>query len=473
MKANQAAERERPVPLPMARKCAVGLIRVSEVGEREGESFASPQDQRAAIERICAQHDWSLDPAHVFEELDVSAYRRSFAERPGLLEVVRLLEDGQAQVVVVAYFDRLFRQLDVQRQVLTRIEAAGGEVFTADIGSVSQRGATRKLTSTMLGAIAEYFAELTAEKTLAAKARAVARGVAPFPNLIAGYRRNADTGAVEVDPLQAPLVKHAFKMRADGATIREVRDFLRAHDLPLDYQRTRTMLASRFVLGELRHGAFENLESHEPLVDEELFELVQHQKADTRGRRPKSERVLARLGVLRCGTCNRPLSVGAWFNKRTGERVATYGCAQPDAACPAQGRINAEPLEKFVIEHLRERLRGDTGHATVATKIRQLEVELAERQSELARAIETLAGFDDIAATRERLEKLRAAVTEVEVQLAALPVRLGAVRRLPASAEWSTLLPAEQRDLLRLHIERITVAAGRGAGRVTVEFFSE
>jgi DNA invertase Pin-like site-specific DNA recombinase len=455
---------------------------VSAVDRREGETFASPQDQRAAIERVCAQRGWTL--VSVFEELDVSAYTHALDQRPGLTAAVRLIEAGQARVVVACYFDRLFRRIDVQRQVLERVEAAGGEVYAADLGEVSHRTASRKLTATMLGAISEYFAELVREKTLPAKERAVARGVAPFPTLVAGYRRGAD-GQIDLDPVQAPLVKRAFELRADGASIRQVRDFLRQSGVqvpgmkqphppqPIDHQRTRTLLCSRLVRGELRHGEFVNLTSHEPIVDEELWSRVQHMKVPT-GRVPKSERLLARLGVLRCLCCGRPLSVGAWFKKSSGERVATYGCNQPDAACSAPGRINALPIEQFVVDKVRERLRDDTGHATAATKVRQLEVLRDQRQSELARAIETLAGYEDIVATRQRLKQLRDAVADVEVQLAALPLR-ASIRslKLPPSTDWSKLSPADQRDLIRALVERIDVAPGRGPGRVAVHFFSE
>src|SRR5579871_1407794 len=66
-------------PRPLFLKRAVGIIRVSEVGDREGEKFVSPGDQRRAIERVAETE--SLRLVDVFEELDVSAYRRSLEQR--------------------------------------------------------------------------------------------------------------------------------------------------------------------------------------------------------------------------------------------------------------------------------------------------------------------------------------------------------------------------------------------------------
>jgi DNA invertase Pin-like site-specific DNA recombinase len=460
---------------------AVGLIRVSEVAGRDGESFASPQDQRAAIERVCIQRDWLL--TDVFEELDVSAYKRPLDARPGLTAAVRLIEARQAHVVVACYFDRLFRQIDVQRQVLKRVEAAGGEVYACDIGEVSHRTASRKLTATMLGAISEYYAELIREKTLPAKERAVARGEPPYPLIVAGYRLGP-TRRIEVDPTQAPLVQQAFELRAAGATIVEVRDFLRQSDVlvpamrkphtpqPIDHQRTRTLLSSRFVLGELRHGAFVNLDSHPAIVDASLWSRVQHLQL-ARGRAPRSERLLARLGIARCATCGRPLSVGAWFKKSSGERVATYGCTQPDRACSRPATINAEALEDEVTEKVREALRDRAGLATHASEIAQLEAVLAERQATLERAIATLQGFEDIVGTRERLRQLRESVDEVEARLAPLRAVAIPARRLRPSTDWALLTASERRDLVRALVERIELVPGRGAGRVRIQLFGE
>jgi hypothetical protein len=43
-----------------ATRKAIGIVRVSQPHGREGESFSSPKDQRAAIERLCAERGWRL-----------------------------------------------------------------------------------------------------------------------------------------------------------------------------------------------------------------------------------------------------------------------------------------------------------------------------------------------------------------------------------------------------------------------------
>jgi DNA invertase Pin-like site-specific DNA recombinase len=62
-----------------------------------------------------------------FPEIDVSG-KRPLVKRPGLLRAVEMVEAGQADHIVVAYFDRLVRSLKVQLEVIERVEKAGGEI---------------------------------------------------------------------------------------------------------------------------------------------------------------------------------------------------------------------------------------------------------------------------------------------------------------------------------------------------------
>jgi DNA invertase Pin-like site-specific DNA recombinase len=66
------------------------------VGDREGDSFHSPDVQRDRIEGICRDHKWRR--ANTFEELDESG-RLPLLRRTGLLRAVEAIEAGRAQVV--------------------------------------------------------------------------------------------------------------------------------------------------------------------------------------------------------------------------------------------------------------------------------------------------------------------------------------------------------------------------------------
>jgi DNA invertase Pin-like site-specific DNA recombinase len=75
-----------------------------------------------------------------------------------------MIEAGQADHIVVAYFDRLVRSLKVQLEVIERVERAGGEIFALDHGKLTNGTAATRLSTNMMGAVFQYFAEVTGER---------------------------------------------------------------------------------------------------------------------------------------------------------------------------------------------------------------------------------------------------------------------------------------------------------------------
>ena len=167
-----------------------------------------------------------------------------------------MVEAGEVEVVVVAYLDRLVRSLTVQAEVVGRVEAAGGAILAVDVGALSHDSAGSWLSGTMLGAVAEYARRVTAERTQDSKRRAVARGVAPFPNIPPGYRRT-DDGKLEPRPREAPVVADAFRLRANGATVMDVREHLRANGIERSFHGTGAPRVARRA-GRAPFGALPN-----------------------------------------------------------------------------------------------------------------------------------------------------------------------------------------------------------------------
>jgi len=467
---------------PVERPRAIGLIRVSELAGRSGETFRSPRDQRDIIERVCREHDW--EPTYWFEGLGLSGML-PLDKRTDLLQSLGLIQAGQAHVLVSAYYDRMWRKTRVGEDVLDLLEAAGCLVFAGDLGEITRRTAASRFQLRVLGAAHELVAESAAEKTMNAKKDAVARGVAPFPILVAGYRRG-EGERIEPDPVAAPIVAEAFQLRADGATILQVRDFLRQagvqvpamkkpHALqPIDHQRTRTLLTSRLVLGELRHGEFFNPTSHVPIVDPDVWQAAQRHRGSKRGRTPKSDRVLARLGVLRCATCGKPLSVGGYFSRYTGKRTATYACAQPDKACPQPVTVNADLVDETVIARVRKELAKDTGSASFEHRRRAAAVTLAEAEQRLANAVDAFTGLEDLDLARARLAEFRDKRDQAEAALFALERAAPLQERVIHGAEeWPDLSLEGRRRLIQLLVPRVlvhpTTSGWRGLDRIEIQ----
>jgi site-specific DNA recombinase len=443
---------------------AIGIVRVSEVGGRAGDSFASPFEQHHRIKVACERDGLRL--VDVLEELDVSG-GTPLDKRNGLRQAVEAVEAGRAEVVVAAYFDRLVRSLRVQDELVSRVEAADGQVLAVDVGQVTNGSAGQWLSGTMLGAVAEYQRRTTAERSREAQVRAVARGKWMSPQVPPGYLRG-DEGVLVRDPETADAVEEAFARRARGATVAEVRAYLAAHGVELSYAAATRMLKSRAYLGEVHFGDLENLAAHDPLVPLELWRAARRVKPQP-GRRAKSERLLARLGILRCGSCGRAMSA------TTGHRGTwpAYRCsAHPGDDCPRRPTVGAELVERVVVEAVKARLADVVGRASAEQHAREIVAIRDRAQHELDAAIRTLEVVGDEPAARDRLRELAERRDQAQEEVDRLGGTATALS-VTAAADWDSLTLAERRDLIVATVERVDIAPGRGAGRVSVKLFGE
>lgn len=467
-------------PRPQLVKRAIGIVRVSATRGREGESFASPREQRAQIERICQQNTWAL--VEVFEELDVSAYSLPLHKRPGLSQAVRQIEAGEIDVVVVAYFDRLFRKLKVQLEAVERVEKAGGELYSADLGQLSHGTASRRLTTRMLGMISEYYSELLGEKTREAKIRAVARGVAPWGVMPLGYvvdRSPNSDRRIHVDPAAAAVVREAFERREAGSSLNDVCVFLRERGYPRSFRSVQKMVINRFYLGELHYGDFPPLlNSHEAIIDGRLFRSCAGMRAGLRGRQIESPNLLARQGLVRCGTCGGKMMAGGQnLTGRVGaprKRYYDYRCvANVSPGCPRRPYISADRLDAYVADYAKCRLVDLRGQWSDDQRVFQAEADVADKRVALNAAVAAFDGVN-VEATRAKLLELQESLEQANERMETLRAAFGTAA-LASLDNWDAMKLRRRREILRAFIDRIVIAPGRGTleQRVSIEPFEK
>src|SRR5664280_711118 len=440
-----------------AQRRAVGIVRVSRVGGREGESFASPDEQRLRIEAECERD--GLELLDVIPELDVSG-GTPLAKREGLRTAVERVEAREAQVVVAAYFDRLCRSLKVQGELIERVEGAGGQVLAVDVGQVRNGSAGQWLSGTLLGAVNEYQRRTTTERTAGAQARAVARGATPWARVPLGYDRS--NGTLSPNPDEVPIVRRAFQMRVDGESITQIRKMLKSNGVERSHRGVQVMLANRIYLGEVHFGKLVNLTAHKPIIDRALWDRVQRMVIP-RGPQPASERLLARLGILRCGSCGARL--GTMKLPKQGD-YPIYRCPST-SDCDHHMTISAVIAEQTIIKHVREVLADVEGRASAEDGARRAEKELAAAQNALDAAVRAFDVLGDVESARERLQELRTAVDKAQGRVDQLG-GAGASLGISGDRDWDSLTVAEQRELIRLSIRCAVVGPGRGAERITI-----
>ena len=442
----------------MAPERAIGIVRVSQMRGREE---ASIPDQEKRIEEDAHRQGFEL--LQILRERDVSG-GTPLAKREKLRQAVETIEAGGAEVLMVAYFDRLVRSTEVQAEILRRVEAAGGRTRAVDVGDVSAATAGSWLSAQMLGTVAEYHRRATRERVAGAQARAVAEGRPPWSQVPPGYRRKPD-GGYEVDPETAPAVAEIFRMRGGGASLRECREHLTRRGIHRKFSSVQRMLGSRVYLGELHFGDLVNLNAWPAIVSREDFARAQKASAP-RGRQSKSDMLLARLGVLLCGSCGSRMCAGSSNNGTT----PIYRCRNAD--CDRKVTISANVVEPIVIQSVKTALRGVEGRASVESEAREAEADLARITERREAAIRTFADIDAEPVAAETI----AALTRQQGEVQARVDRLGgssAALTVTAAEDWSRLSLDGRRGLIRAMVERVAVAPGRGNDRISVELFGK
>jgi site-specific DNA recombinase len=449
-----------------SKRRAVGIVRVSHVGGRSGESFLSPEDQEKRIRAECRTRGLRL--IEVVREMDVSG-RTPLERRSGLRSAVEAVEDGRAEAIVVSYFDRLARSLRVALEVRSRVEAAGGDVFTVDAGKVTNGNASGNFSTNVLMAAAELQAAAGGERAQEAKIKAVREGRAPYPNIPPGLKRGGEKGEgpLELDSQSAEIVREAFRMRAGGATIAAVRGYLREQGIARSFHGVQAMLSNRIYVGELRFG---DLVNHEipALIDVATFNRAQAQHVP-RGPRPKSERLLARLGVLRCATCGARMVIGT-RTTGDGKRYEFYRCP-PVGDCPRRVTVSADKAEQAVEDEARRLVAGMKGRASGKTGAQQAAREYERRQAELDAAIDVVlgAGLEAERGATEKLAALRQSRDDALERLEELQSIDSPAVVLDAAADWDALSLEGRRGIIKAVLSRALVAPGRGDDRIAFE----
>jgi site-specific DNA recombinase len=345
-----------------------GYIRVSRVGEREGESFQSPAEQRKQIEGWAKLKGVQVGGWQ--EDIDVSGGK---LRRPGLDTIIARIESGASEGVIVAKLDRLSR-LGVADalKLVERITDAGGSIAAIDLG-IDPTTPFGEFGMTIMLALARMERRRLSDSWLTARANAVGRGAFVGPTPL-GFKKG--DGGVLVPGEDAADVRRAFENSGEAGL-----------DIALEFCRTtwpdrywnitavRKLLANRVYLGDVVSGEFTGREVIEPLVSEDIWYRAQHNitHRSAAGTYPLS-------GIARCSECG-----GGLTGHKSGKvPKRSYCCATPD--CARKVHLLAEPLEELVGQAIRAAADRWTSGPDAA-ELERLEQARAAAQTELERYI--------------------------------------------------------------------------------------
>jgi DNA invertase Pin-like site-specific DNA recombinase len=390
-------------------------VRVSRVGDREGEEYRSPTIQIEEAKRWADNNEVTIGKVLVDEDVSGAT---PISERK-LEKLIVRTEKGESEGVIVYRTSRFARDSYELFSAVKRLNDVGGRLVGAGDGvDTAQPGG--KLILGILAAIAENYLEEIRGGWKASVARAVADGIHVASKAPLGYLRrdqaepefNSDgdlikNGRLVVDLDTAPVVKEAFRMRAvDHAPYQRIAEYMSdALGRTIVRSTVRSILQNRAYLGEARgpQGAL-NTDAHEAIVEVPVWEAAQPARSVKKPREGSAAEGALLSGIILCDGCGYVMRTTATKNVKTGERETSYVCGVHHSTgdCPAPAGGRSKGVDEFFTARFQEAADTVLG-AVQSAEQRVIEATAAVRKAE-ADLDEWIEDLDD---NRARLGKAR------------------------------------------------------------------
>jgi putative DNA-invertase from lambdoid prophage Rac len=210
------------------------------------------QSLRVQTEQL---HGWAMQHQRTIDEVITEAGVSGgipFHERPEGGKLFQLVQRGDT--VVASKLDRAFRSARDCLEVVETFRQRGVSLYLLDLNGgaddVSGNGIAR-LFLTIVSAFAEFERDRIGERIRATKRAQKARGEYSGGQIAFGWERDGDR-LVEVPELQA-AIKKMKRMRAQGKSLRAIRDAIRASGVAISHMGVQGALGE--VSGKRGNGA--------------------------------------------------------------------------------------------------------------------------------------------------------------------------------------------------------------------------
>ena len=360
------------------------------------------QRQQHALAEYAERQGWVIGAEYVDNDVSASKGKR----RPGYEALLRAVEAGEADVVLVTEMSRLTRHPRELEELVTLVEKTGIQITALRAGSMDLTTSGGRLVARMLGAAARGEVEQMAER-IAAKIKQNARaGLAGGGSRPFGYDRTG-TGTLKINEAEADVIRWATdRVLDDGWAINRCCVDLNRRGVPTStgsFWRDRGLrmvlvsprIAGLRPVGTKDQNGRERVPDHhqatwEPIIPRERWERLRATLAvRPRGRRPRS---FLLSGFLFCGRCGYRLHSHATA-KDSKLRRRRYRCEKgvnPNACSSLS--VEADAVEHEVVARVLEAASG----ANIASI--RMERRIAETQSLVTVIADDEALLTDLAA---------------------------------------------------------------------------
>ena len=292
------------------------------------------------------------------------------------------------------------------------------------------------MVKSMLTGMAEYYSAELSEKVVRGMTENVLKGKYNGGTIPIGFKVDEEK-FFQIDPLKAPFVVEAFQRYNDGATMKELMNWLNDSGVTTNrnqkftYNSVQKLLTNKRYIGENHFKDIVMPDSIPAIVDKDLFEEVQL-KVKKNSRTParhKAEDDYLLTTKLFCGMCG-AMMFGECGTGRNKVVHHYYKCATAKRFKTCKKKtVRKEWLEDLVIAETMKLIQDDAVIDAIVAEVMELQEQenttlplLEKQMREVENGIENMLNAIQAGvltnSTKSRLEKLEAQQKELEVRIA-------------------------------------------------------
>ena len=353
--------------------------------------------------------------------------------RPEFQQMIKDSEKRLFDIVLVWKLDRFARNRYDSAHYEYQLERNHVKLVSAT--EPISEGPAGIMVKSMLTGMAEYYSAELSEKVVRGMTENVLKGKYNGGTIPIGFKVDEEK-FFQVDPLKAPFVVEAFQRYNDGATMKELMNWLNDSGVTTNrnqkftYNSVQTLLTNKRYIGENHFKDIVMPDSIPAIVDKDLFEEVQLKiKKNSRApARHKAEDDYLLTTKLFCGMCG-AMMFGECGTGRNKVVHHYYKCATAKRFKTCKKKtVRKEWLEDLVIAETMKLIQDDAVIDAIVAEVMELQdqenttLPLLEKQMrEVENGIENMLNAIQAGvltnSTKSRLEKLEAQQKELEVRI--------------------------------------------------------
>lgn len=358
-------------------------VRVST--ERQVQEGYSVAAQKANLVKFANDNDFNIYDTYSDEGIS----GKNVEGRPEVRRLIKDIQDGKVDVVLIQKFDRLTRNITDTEDFINLFLKYNVIVLSILDGKVDFTNCNGKFMTLLKGLFAQLEREQTSERIKVAFKQKVEQGYTLCCGCLPyGYNREKGNKIIVINQKEAEVVRRIYQMYIDNVSFTSIARTLNTEGVPTknagktinlkkggEIVGTRTfvgvwspkairlILSNPVYIGKVRHNTrsehcYVGDGLHEPIISNEMWEKVREKvskvKKVVRTNRPKDDVYFC--GTLVCGVCGKVLTtertLGRLKPDGTRNLFNAYRCVNREKGiCTSRGMSHTK-VEAAFIEYL-------------------------------------------------------------------------------------------------------------------------